>query len=76
MQSVFLNIQIFFNHVQEFKFTFFTTTSSPSGFMSFCSGKNVGAVCSGVVDVPLDELLLLYGVTNLSCAKMSPARFH
>jgi hypothetical protein len=22
-----------------------------------CSGKNFGAVCSGVVDVPLDELL-------------------
>jgi hypothetical protein len=40
-----------------------------------CSGKNFGAVCSGVVNVPLDELLLLYYDTRLSCARMSPARW-
>jgi hypothetical protein len=40
-----------------------------------CSGKNFGAVCSGVVHVPLDELLLLYGDTRLSCARMSKTRW-
>jgi hypothetical protein len=50
---VFFNIYLL-NHVHEF--TYFTTTSSPSRFRPF-SGKNFGAVCSGVVDVPFDERL-------------------
>jgi hypothetical protein len=34
------------------------------------SGKNFGAVCSGVVDVPLDERL---PPSLLPCARMCPA---
>jgi hypothetical protein len=37
------------------------------------SGKNFSAVCSGVVDDLLDELLLPSCDTRLPCARMSPA---
>jgi hypothetical protein len=38
-----------------------------------CSGKNFGAVCSGVVDVLLDELLLPSRDTRLPCLRICPA---